>query len=853
MLTGRYRHASLTATFIITVVSVRLGALAQGDDLGSAIIPVSVDASSTQTDSKAAVHIIDGSGLSEFPPNSGVWMHNCNAFRDKGIERGTMYSSGAVDGKVESTPTVTFDLGKSCQVGSFRVWNYNEANWTGTGFKEVDVSGSADGKNYTSVGMADFEQAPGDDAYEGQLVSFKQAARARYIRLHCLSNWQGYDRSGLAEIRFFSAGAGAKDAIAPGVEPVVKSGPDPNIPNPPRPALAGAENIVFPVNSGIIDVTAAPYHAKGDGVADDTKAIQQALRDYSAKGTIIYLPNGTYLISRTLRWGANQRNTVLQGQSRAGTIIRLCDACPGFTDPRQPQAMVWTGDAPAQRFRNQIRNCTWDTGKDNPGAIGVRFNASNVGCLRDVDIRSGDGSGVIGLDLSYADDFGPFFVKDLRVFGFDTGIATKHGVNSVAFENVTLCGQWKVGWVNNGQPITVRGLISENSVTAIRQEQWGGFFTLIDSKLSGDAAAAPRPAIELLSGGMFVRNVVVTGYAEAIRHQTTDKTESVSGPLVSEWASARLPGSGSKSLNLPVKETPEVPWDDVEDWAVITDYGAKVDGQTDDSEALQKAIDSGKTTVCLPRGTVVLKQPIILRGNVRHLIGCETFLKFPEPLTGATNIFTVGESAEPVLVVERFACWFWDNRAQVNFIDNPTNRTLVLRELGDVDDTSDQHPNGRGTIISGPGELFVEDVTGRFHLQPGSRAWMRFVNPETNQDHRNTQPDAQWHLRNDGGQLWIFGIKTEGPGPVVIARQGSRTELLGGLMYSSGGARTQDQPAFVVEDSQASFSITEANFSNNAYRSLVVLREGGKTKFELKRGQTPGSSGGSIIPLWSTP
>jgi hypothetical protein len=77
--------------------------------------------------------------------------------------------------------------------------------------------------------------------------------------------------------------------------------------------------------------------------------------------------------------------------------------------------------------------------------------------------------------------------------------------------------------------------------------------------------------------------------------------------------------------------------------------------------------------------------------------------------------------------------------------------------------------------------------------------------------------------------------------------------LLGGLMYSSGGARTQDQPAFVIEDSQASLSITEANFSNNAYRSLIQLKKNGTTMFQLLRGQTPGSAGGSQIPLWVTP
>ncbi len=822
------------------------------DQREAPICPVTATASSTQTESKALANLYNGSGLSETSPGSGTWVHNNDAFRDHGVERGTMWCSGAVNDQKEIPATITFDLGKPCRIGSLRIWNYNEVNWTSAGVRGVEVSASTDGKTFTPLGEALLLEAHGDDEYEGQLVSLQRTTEARYFRLHVLSNWGG-ERSGLSEVRFYASGAGATDCIAPGVKPVVPTGPVSNRPNPPRPAVPGAENIIFPANSGVIDVTAAPYNAKGDGVADDTTAIQKALYDYPAKGTIVYLPNGIYKISRTLRWGKDQRLTTLQGQSRAGTIVRLKDECPGFGDPASPRSMVWTGGKPAQRFRNQIRNLTWDVGQDNPGAIGVQFDASNCGCLRDVDIRTSD-TGVIGLDMSYADDFGPCFVKNVRVFGFDTGIATKHGVNSICFEHVTLENQRRVGWVNDGQPITVRKLISKNRVPAVRQHNWGGLFTIIDSELTATGEGAKLPAIELQAGGMYLRNVRVRGYAVAVEKSDATKTEQLAAAdILPHWSSAALPGTAPRGLELPVKETPEVPYDPLEDWAVVTDFGAKLDGQTDDSEALQRAIDSGKTTVCLPRGQMVLKKPIVLRGNVRRLLGCETFLKFPEPITGSKNIFTVGESTQPILVVERIGAWFWDNHSKANFIDNPTNRTLVLRDLNDLDDTSDQNPNGNGTVISGPGELFVENVAGRFHLMPGVKAWMRFVNPETNQDHRNTTLEAQWHLKNEGGQLWALGTKTEGPGPVLVATRGGASEMLGGLMYSSGGARTQDQPAFVIEESRATIVISEANFSNNAYKSLIRVLNNGQPTFELLRGQTPGIAGGSMITFWSTP
>ena len=118
---------------------------------------------------------------------------------------------------------------------------------------------------------------------------------------------------------------------------------------------AGLEpgDIAYPVAAGVANVKA--YGAVGDGVTDDTAAIQAAL-DAEPRNHLIYLPRGTYLISDTLRWagtslGNNQKRQILQGQSRNGTVIRLKDRCEGITCPDRPKAMIWTGRRPAQRWR----------------------------------------------------------------------------------------------------------------------------------------------------------------------------------------------------------------------------------------------------------------------------------------------------------------------------------------------------------------------------------------------------------------------------------------------------------------------------------------------------------------------
>ncbi|MFS0726705.1 glycosyl hydrolase family 28-related protein [Paenibacillus sp. 1P07SE] len=59
--------------------------------------------------------------------------------------------------------------------------------------------------------------------------------------------------------------------------------------------------IHHPWEEGFLDVTQAPYHAAGDGITDDSEALQNAIDDAYASNLVVYFPEGTYLVSRQLR------------------------------------------------------------------------------------------------------------------------------------------------------------------------------------------------------------------------------------------------------------------------------------------------------------------------------------------------------------------------------------------------------------------------------------------------------------------------------------------------------------------------------------------------------------------------
>lgn len=571
-------------------------------------------------------------------------------------------------------------------------------------------------------------------------------------------------------------------------------------------AFDPAEDVRFPKSAHVIDVTKPPYSAKGDGKTDDTKALQQALDDLMGLHKILYLPNGTYLMSDTLTWknrnsaGRNAYGFVwVQGQSVGKTVLKLNDDT--FTDPKKPRAVMHGGGfGSADWFHNYVQNLTIDTGKGNAGAVGMEFYSNNTGRVRDVAITSGDGKGVIGLDLAHKDMNGPLFVRNVQVSGFATGVRCGHSVNSQTLERVTLTGQSEVGLANGGQCVSARGLAVDGEVTAVRADS---FTVLLDCQFTGREGAKKLPAVKVDKGSFFARGVTTTGYKTAI--ESAAEGGGAAGPKVSEYVQGRGTSpfaAETKSLGLQVAEPPATTWDDPKTWAVAEDFGADPNGQKDSAEAIQKAIDSGASTVFLP-GFYQLSKPVKVRGKVARVIGSGGWTDY----NGKTSPnFVIEDGDATTVTIEHIS--------GVNGgIEVDTKRPVVFRSLG-----------AKAVRFKQPADAFFEDVTtDDLKVVKGQKVWARQLNIE----------NEGTHLTNDGGDLWVLGYKTERGGTLLHTRNGGRSEIFGNFSYTTTAGKLA--PMFRTENAAVFAVFAEVCYTNDPFAVLVEEKQGETTK-AVKRG-----------------
>ena len=607
----------------------------------------------------------------------------------------------------------------------------------------------------------------------------------------------------------------------------------------PAPLALGAppQRIAFPKDAHVLDAK-RDLGAKGDGVADDTDALQKGIdlsSGFNQKVTkALYLPDGVYRVTKSLVV-RNALGPWLYGESMTGTIIRLDGGAQGVTAVLRTHPNE-VGPTSADWFMRNLRNFTVDVG-NNPTCDGVRYHATNSGIVQNVRVV-GNGVGGVGINAGFLDKSGPNLIQDCEIDGFEAGILSQWiWGETISRVRVTNCR--KAGLVVSANVVAAEGLVVENTPLAVDIQEpsgwghWAGVAALVNCKFAGGDPKGPAIRNR---GVLACRNVETAGFARALDGADgANLTEFASHPVKSLFDAPKA------GLPMAVKPEPLVPWElDASKWVCANDFGAVAGDNRDDTAALQEAIDAaaaaGRTTVYL-RGCgggdpnwYTLDGEVRIHGSVRHILG----LGWARVLGGKAGRLVVTDDSAPAVKVQNIDAF---GGPPITVENRSAKSTLVVESCG-------------VTILgTGAGDIFATDCPFKLELaKPGEKAWCRQLNPEGDSD--------DGLVKNAGGELWVLGMKCEGRGVRARTSAGGKTAIHGALIYGPGNEEKDRRPLFAVAGGSLEvLGLREINFGGHTYtvkvaesragvaRELDKTNEGGWIGWALYRGYAGPATG----------
>jgi len=376
-----------------------------------------------------------------------------------------------------------------------------------------------------------------------------------------------------------------------------------------------------------------PVH--GDGLADDTAALQQAIdkvQETSNQG-IVFVPEGRYRLSRTIYIWPGIR---VIGYGATRPVLVLGENTPGYQDRDKENLVVFFAggrpgagrggqppDAGAGTFYSALSNIDLEIQDGNPGAVGVRAHYAQHCFLAHMDFHIGSGIAAIHEGGNVA--------EDVRFYGGRYGIWTGTPAPGWQFTVVdaTFEGQREAAIRERAAGLTLIRPRFRNVPTAIAIDP--GFpddLWVKDARMEDISGPAVIVSLENSARTEInMENVVCSRVPTfALLGESGRK---VAGPgamydvkVFSHGLNyadiGAIPGNKDifettvlSAMPLPVaSDLPDLPARDT--WVNIRSLGAKGDGSTDDTEAFRKAI-AGHRAIYLPTGRYVVSDTIVLR------------------------------------------------------------------------------------------------------------------------------------------------------------------------------------------------------------------------------------------------
>jgi len=442
------------------------------------------------------------------------------------------------------------------------------------------------------------------------------------------------------------------------------------------PLCASSYYILRPEDARAAYLTSPDFAVKGDGIADDSSALQQAIDRVQEKTNqgLLFIPSGRYRISRTIYIWPGIR---LIGYGETRPVFVLAANTPGFQrDPAymfffagsRPQGSEPPPDASPGTFYSAISNVDFEIGEGNPSAIGVRAHYAQHCFLAHIDFHIG--SGLAGIHD------GGNVAQDVHFYGGRYGIWTRKPSPGWQFTilDATFEGQREAAIREHEAGLTLIRPQFKNVPTAVsiddnysdelwikdaRFEQISGPAVIISNENSArteinaeniDCRNVPEFAM-YREGGKSISGpsqiYQVRTFSHGLHYEDIGSTPSIKDIFVTASLSAFPAPTKSDIPDLPPMNT----------WVNVRSLGALGDGTADDTAALRKAIAQYRT-IYLPSGqyrvtdTISLKPDTVLIGlhpSVTRIVIADSTPAFqgvgnPKPLLetppNGTNIVT---------------------------------------------------------------------------------------------------------------------------------------------------------------------------------------------------------------------
>lgn len=400
-------------------------------------------------------------------------------------------------------------------------------------------------------------------------------------------------------------------------------------------------------------VTPEDFGVVGDGIADDSAALQAALDKAAGPGGgLVFLPSGRYRISRTLYvWRAVR----LIGYGETRPVIVLGPDTPGYQHgmglmvmfpaggpppatggrgvPFPPPGQVPPNDQIANAnqgtFYPGIINVDFEIGDGNPAAVAVRAHAAQHSVLR--HMRFDVGSGLAAIYQA-----GNLY-QDLHVRGGRYGILTE---NTTPYWPLTIIdstfeGQRDAAIREHTAMLTlVRTTIRDVPVAVEIDEGYHDQVWIHESRLERvsragivisnernpltqigmqDVVCADVPVFARWRESGRTQNAPAGVYrVRAFNYGLFVPPDGTTGRFDTRWEAEPL---GTLPAPLPPALRPLPP---STEWVNVRTLGVRGDGETDDTEALQQAARSNRT-LYFPTGHYIVRDTIEL-GPDTHIV-----------------------------------------------------------------------------------------------------------------------------------------------------------------------------------------------------------------------------------------